>query len=84
MFIHCHLEIDVNKTCNSTGTANQCKDPMSTCIDVSGTHRCTCNDEYYNKNGTCTISKYFSIFTKITKSIFLFCFYIFLLRLNEL
>ena len=61
MFIHCHLEIDVNKTCNSTGTANQCKDPMSTCIDVSGTDKCTCNTGYYNNDGTCTNRKNLNI-----------------------
>ena len=63
MFIHCHLEIGVNKICNSTGPANQCKDSMSNCTEVvSGAYKCTCNPGYYNNGGTCTNRKYFNIF----------------------
>ena len=62
MFIHCHLEIDVNKTCNDNGPADQCKDQMSTCIDFSGTYKCTCNTGYYYNDVTCTNRKNLDIF----------------------
>jgi hypothetical protein len=69
---HCNLEINVDESCNNTGPPDQCKDPMSSCTEVvSGDYICSCNPGYYNNGGTCTIRKYFNIFIKITKSIFL-------------
>lgn len=72
---HCNLEINVDESCNNTRSPNQCKDPMSNCTEVvSGDYKCSCNPGYYNNGGTCNIRKYFNIFIKITKSIFLvFC-----------
>ena len=69
---HCNLEIDVDESCNNTGPPDQCKDPMSNCTEVdSGDYKCSCNPGYYNNGGTCNIRKYFNIFIKITKSMFL-------------
>ena len=62
----------MDESCNNTGSPDQCKDPMSNCTEVvSGDYKCSCNPGYYNNGGTCTIRKYFNIFIKITKSIFL-------------
>jgi hypothetical protein len=42
------------------------------CTEVdSGDDKCSCNPGYYNNGGTCNIRKYFNIFIKITKSMFL-------------
>jgi hypothetical protein len=51
-WFHCNLEINVDAACTDNGPADQCNDLKSNCSIVSGAYKCTCNDEYYNKDGT--------------------------------
>ncbi|XP_052067756.1 protein kinase C-binding protein NELL2-like [Mytilus californianus] len=50
----CKSKINVDVVCINGGPSDQCKDAMSTCVLVSGNHKCACNSGYYNKGGTCT------------------------------
>ncbi|CAG2235007.1 unnamed protein product [Mytilus edulis] len=49
----CRQKINIDAPCSNTGS---CKDPLSTCIQVTGrAYQCTCNSGYYNNAGTCSI-----------------------------